>query len=109
MRIAGDMPGSQLKHVEVPVKVMEEGLFEKIPPSRQEEGNLHQKLREPWVLWPKKSVPNPWTVGPSLAPEGGDGKEGRYTSGGRPNFEAWRRCPPTEGPPSERNRPEACD
>ena len=40
------------------MKVMEVGLFEKIPPSWQEGGNLHQKLqkvREPWVLWPKRS------------------------------------------------------
>ena len=40
------------------MKVMEVGLFEKIPPSWQEGGNLHhklQKVREPWVLWPKRS------------------------------------------------------
>ena len=55
------------------------------------------------------SAPNPWTVRLSLAPERGDRKEGRHTPGGRPNSEAWRRCQPTEVPPSERNRPEAGD
>ena len=55
------------------------------------------------------SVPIPWTVGPSPAPEKGDRKEGRHKPEGRPNSEAWRWCPPTEGPPSERNRQEACD
>ena len=40
------------------MKVMEVGLFEKIPPSWQEGGNLHQKLQkvqEPRMLWPKWS------------------------------------------------------
>ena len=58
VRIAGYMPSSQLKHGEVLVVMMEVGLFEQIPPSWQEEGNLHQKLqkvREPRVLRPKWS------------------------------------------------------
>ena len=38
--------------------MMKVGLFEQIPPSWQEEGNLHQKLqkvREPRVLRPERS------------------------------------------------------
>ena len=58
---------------------------------------------------PPTSAPNPWAVGPLLAPERGDRTEGRHTPGGCPTSEAWRLCPPTEGPPSERNRPEAGD
>ena len=44
--IAGYTPGSQLKHGEVLVIMMEVGLFEQIPPSWQEEGNRYQKLTE---------------------------------------------------------------
>ena len=35
--------------------MMEVGLFEKIPPLWQEEGNLHQKAWEPRVLRPKRN------------------------------------------------------
>ena len=55
------------------------------------------------------SAPTLWTAGPSPVPEKGDRKEGRHKPEGRPNSEAWRRCPPTEGPPSERNRQAAGD
>ena len=37
--------------------MMEMGLFEKIPPSWQEGGNLHQKLQKVWeprMLWPER-------------------------------------------------------
>ena len=55
------------------------------------------------------SAPALWTVGPSPGPEKGDRKEGRHNPESRPNSEAWRQFPPTEGPPSERNRQAACD
>ena len=52
------MISSQLKHGEVLVVMTEVGLSEKIPPSWQEEGDLHQqlqKIREPGVLSLKRS------------------------------------------------------
>ena len=55
------------------------------------------------------SAPTLWTVRPSPEPEKGDRKEGRHKPEGRPNFEAWRLCPLTEGPPSERKRQAAGD
>ena len=55
------------------------------------------------------SAPTLLTAGPSPEPEKGDRKEGRHKPEGRPNSEAWRLCPLTEGPPSERNRQAAGD
>ena len=56
-----------------------------------------------------ESTPTLWTVGPSPGLEKGGRREERHKPEGHPNSEAWRRYPPTEGPPSERSRPATCD
>ena len=90
---------------------MEMWLFEKIPPSWQEEGNLQQQLqrvREPGVLRPERSHQGqlqPPRPEPSPRHEEGGRRVGRRKPGGHPMTAAWHRSPPPAGRTSGRSTP----
>ena len=82
--------------------MMEMRLSEKIPPSWQEEGNLHQKLQKVWkpgVLRPKRSYQS--QLQPPRLPNLHQHlrREGKHEPAGRPMTGAWHPCELTADPP----------